>query len=71
MKIELKDLPDLLKKLREKQGMTQVEAAKLLGSDSHRAWAAYELGDRVPSLAQTEKLLKVLGYSLTLDVKKD
>ena len=47
---------------RKAQKMTQAELAQLV-SVSQRAIAAYELGERRPSVTTAKKLGKVLGFS--------
>jgi transcriptional regulator with XRE-family HTH domain len=39
-----------------------------MGFKSVRAWAAYEAGDRSPTLEQAEHLLHVFGYTAELVV---
>lgn len=68
--VKAKDFGKELKALRERLGMTQLEAAKLIGSDYAHAFGAYETGKRIPRLDQAEKLVKALGCRLELQFKK-
>ena len=52
----------VIKELRKSRGLTQTEAARLIGAGSHRAWAAYEDGDRSPSFEQAFKMVTALGF---------
>lgn len=71
MKIKPKDFAKTLYALREQDGKTVRDMAKALGqSDSPRSWARYEDDDSKPTLLQAEKLLKALGYTLTLTITK-
>lgn len=68
--VKAKDFGKELKALRERLGMTQLEAAKLIGSDYAHSFGAYETGKRIPRLDQAEKLVKALGCRLELQFKK-
>jgi transcriptional regulator with XRE-family HTH domain len=58
----------LLRQVRLEKGLTQKECAARMGFKSVRAWAAYEAGDRSPTLEQAEHLLHVFGYTAELVV---
>lgn len=51
----------MLKRQREMAGMTLMQVAKKLGSNSANAYAAYEQGKRSPSTDKLDKLLGALG----------
>ena len=53
--------PLILRRQREKSGMSQKDAANLLGYASVNAYSAYEQGERQPSLEKAEKLLKAVS----------
>ena len=50
-------IPLLLKKQRQKAGLTVLEASKRLGSNSPNAYGVYEQGRARPTLAKLEELL--------------
>jgi transcriptional regulator with XRE-family HTH domain len=71
VKIEPKNLGKFMAAERERQGLTFRELAKALGSpNSPRAWAQYEDGKISPRLETVEKLLRAVGYTLTLEITK-
>lgn len=51
----------ILKRQRAKSGLTVRDVAAILGSKSPNAYAAYEKGDREPSLSMVFKLLDAVG----------
>lgn len=51
----------LLRRQREKRGISLAEAAKLLEQKSRNAYARYEQGQTVPTVEKLEKLLKALA----------
>lgn len=51
----------LLKRQRERQGMTLSEAAERLGQTSKNAYARYEQGKAMPSVEKLEQLLKAVA----------
>jgi DNA-binding transcriptional regulator YiaG len=53
--------PLVLKRQREKNGFSQREAAENLGYRSVNAYSAYEQGQRRPSLAKADELLRAVG----------
>lgn len=59
-----------LKRLREKLGISQLEAAQRIGLKYAHSYGAYETGARIPKLDQAERLVKALGYRLDLLFKK-
>lgn len=63
---EREDIGKMLRILREGKGLTQVRAAELMGSNSQRLYAQYELGTSIPTLKQLEKLLGIFGYKLEI-----
>lgn len=73
MIVDPKDIQKTLKALREKEGLTIQECANRLGSDSKRAWAAYEdtsVSGRTPGLDKLAILLDVLGYRFEIRILK-
>ena len=58
----------MLRRLRQKHGLTAREAAKKLGSTSPNAYAVYEQGKASPSLEKLEKLLKAIDEKLEVSV---
>lgn len=53
--------PLILRRQREMSGLSQKEAARTLGYASVNAYAAYEQGQRHPSLDKAERLLRAVG----------
>ena len=51
----------LLRRQRERQGMTLSEAAERLGQTSKNAYARYEQGRAMPSVEKLEQLLKAIA----------
>ena len=51
----------LLRRQRERHGITLSEAAKRLGQSSRNAYARYEQGKAVPSVEKLEQLLKAIA----------
>ncbi|HEX9732180.1 MAG TPA: helix-turn-helix transcriptional regulator [Thermoanaerobaculia bacterium] len=51
----------LLRRQREKRGISLAEAAKLLEQKSRNAYARYEQGQTVPTIEKLEKLLKAIA----------
>ncbi len=51
----------LLRRQRERQGMTLSEAAERLGQTSKNAYARYEQGKAMPSVEKLEQLLKAIA----------
>ena len=51
----------LLRRQRERQGLTLSEAAKRLGQSSRNAYARYEQGKAVPTVEKLEQLLKAIA----------
>jgi DNA-binding XRE family transcriptional regulator len=51
----------LLQRQRMKSGLSQADAAKLLGFTSVNAYAAYEQGKREPSLSKAQELLEAVS----------
>ena len=51
----------LLRRQRERQGMTLSEAAERLGQTSKNAYARYEQGRAMPSIEKLEQLLKAIA----------
>jgi len=51
----------LLRRQRERQGLTLSEAAKRLGQSSRNAYARYEQGKAMPSVEKLEELLKAIA----------
>ncbi len=51
----------LLRRQRERHGITLSEAAKRLGQSSRNAYARYEQGRAVPSVEKLEQLLKAIA----------
>ncbi len=74
MRIEPDEFAKTLKELRIKTDYSIRKAAKVLvGTENPRAWAAYEdTGDagRQPTLVQASRLLKALGYEMTITITK-
>ncbi len=56
----------LLRRQRERQGLTLAEAAARLGQRSRNAYARYEQGRAMPTVEQVERLLEAIapGYRL-------
>ena len=59
-------LAHMLRRLRQKHGLTAREAAKKLGSSSPNAYAAYEQGKASPSVEKLEQLLKAVDEKLDI-----
>ena len=51
----------LLRRQRERQGLTLAEAAERLGQRSRNAYARYEQGRAMPSVEKLEQLLKAIA----------
>ena len=51
----------LLRRQRERQGLTLAEAAERLGQSSRNAYARYEQGKAMPSLEKLEQLLRAIA----------
>ena len=51
----------LLRRQRERQGLTLSEAAERLGQSSRNAYARYEQGRAMPSVEKLEQLLKAIA----------
>lgn len=51
----------LLRRQRERQGLTLAEAAQRLGQSSPNAYARYEQGRAMPSVEKLEQLLKAIA----------
>jgi len=51
----------LLRRLRERQGLTLAEAAERLGQRSKNAYARYEQGRAMPTVEKLEQLLKAIA----------
>ena len=51
----------LLRRQRERQGLTLAEAAKRLGQRSKNAYARYEQGKAMPTVEKLEQLLKAIA----------
>lgn len=59
------ELPQMLKKLRTKRGMSQEETAKIFNI-TQKAWSNYETGNREPSIQQ---LIDIAEYfDLPIDI---
>lgn len=58
----------LLQAQRTKSGLTQADAAKLLGFSSVNAYAAYEQGKRQPTLSMAHTLLEAVSKIDRLDI---
>lgn len=59
----------VLKRLRERRGLTVREAARILGFKSHNAYAQYERGTIEPKLSQLERFLQELQGKTELKIK--
>ena len=51
----------LLRRQRERQGLTLAEAAERLGQSSRNAYARYEQGKAMPTVEKLEQLLKAVA----------
>ena len=51
----------LLRRQRERQGLTLAEAAERLGQSSRNAYARYEQGKAVPTIDKLEQLLRLIA----------
>jgi transcriptional regulator with XRE-family HTH domain len=51
----------LLRRQRERQGLTLAEAAKRMGQRSRNAYARYEQGKAVPTVEKLEQLLEAIA----------
>ncbi len=60
----------LLKKLREKNGLSIADCCKAISWKSRGAWHLYETGDREPSLTTARLMLKVVGGEIEIREKK-
>jgi hypothetical protein len=56
----------LLRRQRERQGLTLAEAAERLGQRSRNAYARYEQGRAVPTIEKLEQLLKAIAPDQTI-----
>ncbi len=54
-------IPLLLKKQRQRAGLTVLQASKLLGSDSPNAYGVYEQGKARPTLEKLNQLLSAVN----------
>jgi DNA-binding XRE family transcriptional regulator len=61
-------LAHMLRRIRQKHGLTVREAAKQLGSTSPNAYAAYEQGKATPSIETLERLLKAVDVNLDISI---
>lgn len=61
-------LPYILKRQRSLAAISQGELARRVGSKSHNAIAAYELGDRQPTVQKLAEILAGLGLDLGITV---
>jgi len=61
-------LAHMLRRIRQKHGLTVREAAKKLGSSSPNAYAAYEQGKATPSVETLERLLKAIDKKLDISI---
>jgi Helix-turn-helix len=61
-------IAEVLKYQRERQRMTQHEVVARLGYKHQNAYAAYERGEREPSLGKLRELLAVVAPDLALQV---
>ncbi len=61
---------ELLKSARTMAGITQAHMARL-ASTSQSAVAAYEAGDREPSVPVLKRMLKATGHRLVLNIEPD
>ena len=62
-------LAHMLKRLRQKNGLSVREASKRLGSSSPNAFGVYEQGRVAPTIGKLEELLKALHRQTTLTLK--
>ena len=56
----------LLRRQRERQGLTLAEAAKRMGQRSRNAYARYEQGKTMPTVEKLDQLLKVIAPDQTI-----
>jgi predicted transcriptional regulator len=56
----------LLRRQRERQGLTLAEAAERLGQRSRNAYARYEQGRAMPTVEKLEQLLKAIAPDQTI-----
>jgi predicted transcriptional regulator len=56
----------LLRRQRERQGLTLAEAAERLGQRSRNAYARYEQGRAMPTVEKLEQLLKAIAPGQTI-----
>lgn len=56
----------LLRRQRERQGLTLAQAAERLGQRSRNAYARYEQGKAVPTVVKLEQLLKAIAPDQTI-----
>lgn len=61
-------LAHMLRRLRQKHGLSVRDAAKKLGSTSPNAYAAYEQGRASPSIEKLEQLLKAVDEKLDISI---
>jgi len=62
-------IPLLLRRQRAKSGLTIRDVARLLGAKSPNSYAAYESGEREPSISKVEELLSVVSKQDRLQLK--
>ena len=60
-----------LKRLRQKSGLTLVQAAARLGSSSQNSIARYEKGACSPTLEKVEELLRAVSVEKTITLRVD
>jgi len=54
-------IPAILRRQREKSGLSSREVTKLLGEKSPSSYSSYELGKRIPSAEKFEELLDAVS----------
>jgi predicted RNase H-like HicB family nuclease len=62
-------LAHMLRRMRQKEGLSVREASKRLGSSSPNAYGIYEQGKASPTIGKLEKLLRAVAGSRTLVLK--
>ena len=62
--------PELLRSARLGSGLTQAQLAQL-AQTSQSAIAAYEAGDRQPTVPVLARMLNAAGYKIILDIERD
>lgn len=55
--------PKVVRKLREKQGMSQIEAGAKAGFKGRGEWERYEAARRTPTIAKLEAMARALGVA--------